>query len=115
MPSAFRRLADPEVVQAIGAYLATVPPEELADIAAQDGDMAERLRRGPLGFMGPIGARMALGAERVEEMRQYGVEDFVAILDGLADSRPAHHAILAANVPWFLDQMRRLQTIIVSG
>lgn len=111
---AFRRLADPEVVAAISTYLATLKPGELADLATQDGDMTARLT-GRFGFLGPIGARMALGAERVAEFRLYGDPDFLAILDGIADSRPADGAILRANVPWFLAEMRRLQGIIVQG
>lgn len=111
---AFRRLADPEVVSAICAYLATLKPGELPDLATQDGDMVQRLT-GRFGFLGPIGARMALGPERVADFAQYQDPDFLAILDGIADSRPRDGAILRANVPWFLGQMRRLQGMIVQG
>ena len=111
-----KRVADPEVVDAIAGFLATVPPEELAETAATDGDMTHRIQ-GSLGmfaFAGPIAIRMALGADRVEEFVQYDDADYMAILDGVCDSRPQHGAILRQNVPWFLGQMRRLRDVIVS-
>jgi len=119
-PVVGRRWVDPEVVAAIAGYLSTLPPEELAETARLGGNMLERVRAtvarmGPFDFLGPALARAALGAERVEELAGYDDADFAALLDAVADSRPRHGAILAANRPWALSQMRALRDYLVNG
>jgi len=111
-----RRVADPEVVQAIEVFLTTMPPHELEHLAETDGNIDGRIMRvlGPVAWLGPTGVRMVLGAERVGEFAQYGEADFLAILEALADSRPAHGAILRANVDWYLRQMARLRDLMLA-
>lgn len=111
-----RRVADPEVVQAVVGFITTMSVPELEASAKRGADMTERIQGslGALAFAGPIAIRMMLGADRVETFARYDDADYMAILDGVCDSRPQHGAILRQNVPWFLGQMRRLRDVIVS-
>lgn len=110
-----RRVADPEIVQTIQGFLATIGPEELEEAAATSGDLTGRIRSslGPIGFMGPIGIRMALGRDRVEEIASYDRDDLGALLDAVCDSLPRHGGILRRNREWATGQLELLRAMIV--
>lgn len=121
MPQAIaRRWVDPQIVQAIGVFLAWVGRDELKATANRGGDMAEKLRAymagfGPMSWLGSAGIRLALGGERVDEFAGYGQADFDAVRLAVMDSYPAFAATLTANAPWFLREIGRLRDVIVSG
>ena len=110
-----KRVADPEVVQAVVGFLTTLSVADLQAAARRGDDMTERVKDtlGALSFLGPIAIRAHLGPERVEDFAYYQDADYMAILDAVCDSRPQHGAILRQNVPWFLGQMRGLRDVIV--
>lgn len=110
-----KRAVDPEIAQTIQGFLATVAPGELEEAAATGGDVTGRIQSslGPIGFMGPIGVRMALGRERVEEIAGYDRSDLDALLDAVCDSLPRHGAILRRNREWAIGQLEFLKAMVV--
>lgn len=97
---------------AVAAWLRTMEPEILRDLARAGGSVIDRLEQ----FSSPAGKavlRLILTPQRRKILERAGEREFGYILDRLLQTAPRHALILFAYPLWYRQQMAAVRDAII--